>query len=240
MHKQLPDILFEDDYCIALNKPSGLLSVPDREGKEISLKDLLKAAYGEIFTVHRLDKDTSGVIVFAKDEETHKYLSGLFEGREVEKYYTGLVLGIPAHNEDSVDAPIMEHPVKRGVMVTNKKGKPALTDYSLVENFGNYSLMQFRIHTGRTHQIRVHMKHIGNPIVCDVIYGNGEPVLLSSIKKKFNLSKKEEEERPLFNRLALHAEKLIFTDKRKQTHQVEAPLLKDFKALLQQLRKWKK
>lgn len=234
------EILFEDDYCIAINKPSGLLSVPDREGTEISLKDILKNQYGQIFTVHRLDKDTSGVIVFAKDEGTHKYLSGLFEGREVEKYYLGLVQGIPAHNQGSVDAPIMEHPVKRGVMVTNKKGKTALTDYSLVENFGNFSLMQFRIHTGRTHQIRVHMKHIGNPIVCDSLYGTGEPVLLSSIKKKFNLSKKDEEEKPLFNRLALHAEKLIFTDQRKNKQVVEAPPLKDLRALLQQLRKWKK
>ena len=110
----------------------------------------------------------------------------------------------------------MEHPGKKGVMVTNKKGKPALTDYKVLETFGNYSLLQFRIHTGRTHQIRVHMKHIGHPIVCDVIYGTADPVLLSSIKKKFNLSKYEEEERPLFNRLALHAEKLEFTDEQKK------------------------
>lgn len=84
------------------------------------------------------------------------------------------------------------------------------------------------------------MKHIGNPIVCDAVYGSGEPVLLSSIKRKFNLSKNEEEERPLFNRLALHAEKIVFTDQQKNKYEIEAPLLKDFKALLTQLRKWKK
>jgi len=238
--QQLLTIIFENDHFIALNKPSGLLSVPDREGKEISLKQILKQEYGDIWTVHRLDKDTSGVIVFAKDDVTHKFLSGVFEERAVEKYYTGLVHGIPANPQGSVDAAIMEHPVKKGVMVTNKKGKTALTDYAVVESFGNFSLMNFRIHTGRTHQIRVHMKYIGHPIICDPLYGNGEPVMLSSIKKKFNLSKKEEEERPLFNRLALHAEKLQFTDAEGTQHMLEAPLPKDMKALLQQLRKWKK
>lgn len=217
-----------------------MLSVPDREGIEVSLKDILKQHYGQIFAAHRLDKETSGVIIFAKDESTHKHLSAQFEGRDVEKYYTGLVMGQPAHQQGSVDAPIMEHPVKRGVMVTNKKGKTALTDYQAVESFGAYTLMSFRIHTGRTHQIRVHMKHIGNPIVCDAVYGSAEPVLLSSIKRKFNLSKNEEEERPLFNRLALHAEKIVFTDQQKNRHEIEAPLLKDFRALLTQLRKWKK
>ena len=224
---------------MAVNKPSGLLSVPDREGKEIALKQLLQQRYGQIWTVHRLDKDTSGVIVFAKDEISHKFLSKLFEGREVEKYYTGLVHGVPSTESGSVDAAIMEHPVKRGLMVTNKKGKSALTDYSLMESFGNFSLMRFRIHTGRTHQIRVHMKQVGHPIVCDPLYGNGEPVLLSSIKRKFNLSKKEDEEKPLFNRLALHAETLKFTDAKKQKHLLEAPLPKDIRAFLQQLRKWR-
>lgn len=240
MQKLQPTVIFEDDHFIAINKPSGLLSVPDREGKEISLKQMLKEKYGDIWTVHRLDKDTSGVIVFAKDDVTHKFFSGLFEGREVEKYYTGIVHGIPANSSGSVDAAIMEHPVKKGVMVTNKKGKAALTDYTVVESFGNFSLMNFRIHTGRTHQIRVHMKYIGHPIICDPLYGNGEPVMLSSIKKKFNLSKSEEEERPLFNRLALHAERLQFTDAKGQQHTLEAPIPKDIKALLQQVRKWKK
>ena len=239
MQKLKPEIIFEDEAIVAVNKPSGLLSVPDREGKEIALKQLLQHQYGQIWTVHRLDKDTSGVIVFAKDEISHKFLSKLFEGREVEKYYTGLVHGVPSAKNGSVDAAIMEHPVKRGQMVTNKKGKSALTDYTLIESFGNFSLMQFRIHTGRTHQIRVHMKHIGHPIVCDPLYGNGEPVMLSSIKKKFNLSKKEDEEKPLFNRLALHAETLQFTNAKKQKHLFEAPLPKDIRAFLQQLRKWK-
>ena len=87
-----PDIIFENDYFIALNKPAGMLSIPDRKQTEVSLKDILIEKYGTIFTVHRLDKETSGVIVFAKDAETHKQLSALFEGREVEKYYEALCM----------------------------------------------------------------------------------------------------------------------------------------------------
>lgn len=234
------DILFENDEFVAISKPSGLLSVPDREGKEVSLKTLLNDRYQNIWTVHRLDKDTSGVIVYAKGERTHKYLSGLFEGREVEKYYLGWVHGVPVQPTGTIEAAIMEHPVKRGMMVTNKKGKNAITDYEVQETFGMCSLLKFRIHTGRTHQIRVHMKQLGHPILCDPLYGDGKPLLLSSIKRKFNLSRDAESERPLLNRLALHAAELRFTDKNKVLHVLEGALPKDLKAVWQQLHKWKK
>ena len=232
-----PEIIFENESFIVLNKPSGLLSIPDRFGKNISLKSLLQERFDKIFTVHRLDKDTSGIIVFAKDEETHKYLSKQFEGREVEKYYVGLVNGILMNREGNIDAPIMEHPGKTTLMMTNKKGRPSSTDYKVLKEFGLFSWVQFQIHTGRTHQIRVHMKHIGNPIVCDPLYGDGKPVLLSSIKRKFKLSKNEDEERPILNRLALHSQKLIFNNAAGQRFEFEAPLQKDLKALLQQLEK---
>lgn len=233
------DVIAETDHWIALNKPSGLLSIPDREQSEPSLKDWLNEKYGKVYIVHRLDKFTSGLILFAKDETTHKFLSQQFENRTVEKYYLGLVNGIPVSEEGSIDAAIMEHPVKKSTYITHQKGKASLTDYKLLESFGLYSWMQFQIHTGRTHQIRVHMKHIGHPIVCDDIYGTGEPVLLSSIKrKKFKLSKDAEEERPLLSRLALHAWKLKFQDADGSTVELEAPLSKDLRALLQQFGKW--
>jgi 23S rRNA pseudouridine955/2504/2580 synthase/23S rRNA pseudouridine1911/1915/1917 synthase len=152
---------------------------------EPSLKDMLIERYGSIYTVHRLDKGTSGVIVFAKDETTHKQLSQLFESREVEKYYVGLVHGQIMNVKDSVDAPIMEHPGKNGKMVTNQKGKTALTDYEVLERFKLFSWLKFRIHTGRTHQIRVHMQHIGHTIVCDELYGSPDPVLLSALNANF-------------------------------------------------------
>lgn len=233
------DILFENDAFIAINKPAGLLSIPDREGKEPSLKSALREKYGNIFTVHRLDRETSGVILFAKDEATHKYLSGIFEDREVEKVYQGLVQGTLPQQKGSIDLPIMEHPVKPGVMVVNKHGKASLTDYEVVEELSLYSLVQFRIHTGRTHQIRVHMQALGHPIVCDEVYGEGRPVFLSSIKRNFKLSKAEEQERPILARLALHSHLLHFKDAGGEFHTIEAPLPKDMRALLQQLRKWK-
>src|SRR5687768_4679707 len=106
-------LLYEDEQLIAINKPSGMLTIPDRMGN-ISLKNYLQKAYSEIFTVHRLDKDTSGVVVFAKNEEAHKELSQLFEGRDVEKKYLGLVLGNFAVEKDTIDEGIMEHPVIKG------------------------------------------------------------------------------------------------------------------------------
>jgi 23S rRNA pseudouridine1911/1915/1917 synthase len=229
-------IVFQNDDFIAINKPAGLLTIPDREGKEQSLKGILKQKFGAIFTVHRLDKETSGLVVFAKNETAHKQLSTAFEGREVQKYYLGLVMGKPAETAGSIDAGIIEHPVKKGLMTVNKKGKTSLTDYETLESFRFYSWLQFQIHTGRTHQIRVHMKHLGNPVVCDILYGDGKPVFISSIKKKYNLSKSEEEERPILARLALHSWKLAFKLNGKH-YNLEAELPKDLRALLQQLRK---
>jgi 23S rRNA pseudouridine1911/1915/1917 synthase len=105
--RRLEDIIiFENDNFVALNKPAGLLSIPDRTQSETSLKDMLLNKYGTIFTVHRLDKDTSGMIVFAKNEVTHKFLSQAFEERRVEKYYQGIVHGSPAEKK----APLM-HPL---------------------------------------------------------------------------------------------------------------------------------
>lgn len=237
--KNKPEIIAETDHWIALNKPSGLLSIPDRMQSEPSLKDWLNEKYGKVWIVHRLDKFTSGLIVFAKDEETHKLLSKQFEDRSVEKFYLGLVNGTLMNKEGSVDAPIMEHSLKKGTYIINTKGKASLTDYKVLEEHGQYSWLQFQIHTGRTHQIRVHMKHIGHPIVCDDVYGSEAPILLSSIKrKKFKLAKAEEEERPLLNRLALHAWKLRFTDVDGKEIVLEAPLSKDLRALLQQFEKW--
>jgi 23S rRNA pseudouridine955/2504/2580 synthase/23S rRNA pseudouridine1911/1915/1917 synthase len=141
------------------------------------------------------------------------------------------------NKEGSIDAPIMEHPGKQFKMITHRKGKPSLTDYKVEQEFGTYSWLSFQIHTGRTHQIRVHMSHIGHPIVCDELYGDGQPILLSSIKRKFKLSKDVLEERPILNRLALHSARLKFTAANGEQFDLEAPLQKDLKALLQQLEK---
>lgn len=230
-------LIAEEEGFVAVNKPSGLLSIPGRDGKEISLKDMLKERYGAIYTVHRLDKDTSGLIVFARNEAYHRHLSQQFESRSAKKIYHGLVVGKPVPESGSVDQPIIEHPVKRGVMTINRRGKEALTDYETAETLKGFSWMQFRIHTGRTHQIRVHMKYIGHPIACDELYGSAEPILLSQVKFKYNLSKNEETERPLLGRLALHASLFSCADIDGSAIELEAPLPKDLRATLNQLRK---
>ena len=237
MVKVSPEIILENEHFIVINKPPGLLSIPDREGKEISLKQILQQKYGDIFTVHRLDRETSGIIVFAKDAETHKYLSQAFEERAVEKYYVGIVTGTLPEKQKTIEAPITENSVKRGVMIIHKRGKPAITDYTVLEEFKKYSFLQFQIHTGRTHQIRVHMQYLGHPLVCDELYGDGLPIKLSSFKRNYNLSKNEEEERPILARTGLHAQRLRFTDMNGEAYDVQAEMPKDMRALLQQLRK---
>jgi len=235
---KLTDILlFENDDFVALNKPSGLLSIPDREGKEISLKKQLAEKYGNIFVVHRLDKETSGLIVFAKNEAAHRHLSLQFEERKTRKIYCGLVTGSLLNKKGTINEPIAENTVKKGVMIIHQRGKESITDYEVLEDFRIYSWLQFQIYTGRTHQIRVHMKNLGHPIVCDSIYGDEKPVFLSALKKRFKLSKKEEEEKPLLNRLALHAYQLSFEDKEGKRFHLEAPLSKDLKVLVKQLEK---
>lgn len=237
MVKASLEIIAENDHFIVINKPPGLLSIPDREGKEISLKELLQQKYGQIFTVHRLDRETSGIIVFAKDPETHKFLSQAFEERTVEKYYVGIVNGTLPEKQKTIDAAIRENMVKRGVMLIHKNGKPAVTDYEVLEEFGKFSFVQFRIHTGRTHQIRVHMQYVGHPLVCDELYGDGIPVKISSFKRNYKLSKNEEEEKPILARTGLHAQRLHFTDMQGNEYDLTAEMPKDMRALLQQLRK---
>ena len=237
MAKNNLTIVFENDDFVAINKPAGLLTIPDREQSEKSLKEILIDKYGSIFTVHRLDKDTSGLVIFAKNETAHKYFSRLFDERKIEKYYLGIVHGSPANKKGEIDAPIAEHGTNKGMMTINRNGKPSLTTYEVLDANPNYSLVSFQLHTGRTHQIRVHSKNIGHPLACDPLYGDGKPLLLSSIKKRFKLSRHDEEERPMISRLALHSYKLIFINENSERIELTAEMPKEFKALLQQLKK---
>lgn len=233
-------LIIETGDYLAIDKPAGLLTIPDRQQSEVSLKDMLQEKYPAIFTVHRLDKDTSGLVLFAKNEATHKFFSRLFEERQIEKYYLGIVLGTPAAQSGLIDAPIAEHHLHKGQMVIHRNGKVSATGYEVLEAHRHYSLVQFQLHTGRTHQIRVHCKHIGHPLACDPLYGDGKPVLLSSFKKKFKLSKDAEEERPIISRLALHSYQLRFTGPEGKEVVLTAPTPKSFRALMQQLQKLEK
>ena len=236
------DKLYEDDDLIIVNKPAGLLVVPDRFNHELpSLNKILEARLGQkIWIVHRLDRDTSGVICFAKNEVAHRYLSMLFQERDVNKFYAGLVIGIVNPPEGRIENALAEHPAANGKMIVAKKGKIAVTDYKVVEQWPLYSLLQFQIHTGRTHQIRVHMQSIGHPIVCDELYGDGQPFLLSNIKRKYRMSEKDEQEKPLLNRLGLHAYRIEFQKEDGQLVNAEATLPRDIAACVKQLNKWTK
>jgi len=232
--------LYEDDDVIIVNKPSGLLVIPDRHDTHIpSLNKILEANTGkQIWVVHRLDRDTSGVICFAKNEEMHRYMSLLFQEREVAKYYIGLVNGLVVPAEGRIEHAIAEHPAIKGKMIVSKKGKASVTEYKVLEQWPLYSLVQFRIYTGRTHQVRVHMQSLGHALVCDELYGDGKPFFLSQIKRKYKLSENEEEERPLIQRVALHAWKLEFKKADGTEIKAEAPLPKDIAATVKQLNKW--
>lgn len=237
MAKNLPDIIYEDDDLIAINKPSGLLTIADRD-LNLSLKELLQRRYGNIYTIHRIDKDTSGIVLFARNPDAHRYYSRLFENREIEKYYVAIVVGCPASFAGELKGAIMEHPTNKGKMVIHRKGKEAHTSYEILDGHRSYSMLRFHLHTGRTHQIRVHASDAGFPIACDPLYGNGNPVILSSIKRNFKHSKTEDEERPILDRLALHAYQLSFTNRLGKKIFLEAPVPKSFLALMKQIRKW--
>ena len=234
-----PEIIYKDDDLIAINKPSGWLSIPDRHDAALySVKSWFEAKGEKIFIVHRIDRDTSGLLLLARNPEAHKYYNTLFEQRTLKKTYYGLVVGNVAEDQGVYDQPIEQHPTLLGKMRVGRKGKPAITHYTVEERFRGFTWVKFQIETGRTHQIRVHLYNAGHSLVCDPLYGKPDPILLSSFKRKFNMSKKEEEERPLLSRLALHAYSVDLVDRQGQAHAFVAPLPRDLDATLKQLRKW--
>lgn len=234
------DIIFENDDYVCIHKPSGLLSIQDRHNAEIpSAYGLLAKVYHQLFIVHRIDRDTSGCLCFAKNEVAHQHLSLQFEHRKVDKFYHALVSGNIIEDTMSLTAPIMEHPMIKGkMMVHAKQGKESRTDLTVLERFGTYTYVSCQLFTGRTHQIRVHLSNIGHPILCDALYGLTNPIFVSSIKKNYHLSKHEEEEKPILNRLALHAQGLSFVDPQGKRITIACPLPKDMSAFIKQCRKW--
>lgn len=234
------DVIYEDEYYIACNKAAGILSIPDRFNHDIpNVVSALKKKYEEVIPVHRLDKFTSGVNIYAKNAEAHRLLSMEFESREIEKYYKAIVDGIPNPESGRINVPLVESQVIRGKMIVNKRGKESITDYKILKDYKKFSLLYIRLHTGRMHQIRVHLQYLGNPLIVDSLYGHRDAFYLSEVKtKKFNIGK-HEEERPMLSRQPLHAEKLVFTHPFTQVRtEVEAPMPKDMEAVLKQMDKW--
>lgn len=236
--KQKPVIIYEDEHLVVVNKPANYLSIPDRYKPDLpNIQQFLKNKFGEIFTIHRLDRETSGIILFAKDAETHKALSLQFENRKVEKYYLAIVGGNVFEDEGKIDKPIAKHPSNQRMIIA-KQGKPSLSHYKVVEKFRGYTLLEVQIMTGRTHQIRVHLQAIGYPLAVDPIYARKEAFYLSEIKGK-KYRRIDEEERPLVSRCTLHAQSLVIHHpKTGEAMRFEAEAPKDIRAMLKQLRKW--
>ncbi len=234
-------ILHEDEQILIVSKPSGLLTIPDRMGNKESLLGLLEQKFGKVFVVHRLDRETSGVLCFARNEAAHRNLSLQFEHHTTDKFYLALVDGVLHHEEGEIDKPIGEHPVIPGKMAISNSGKPSLTFYRVAERFKHFTLAEVLIKTGRTHQIRVHFQSIGYPLAVDALYGRRAAMYLSEIKgKSYKSGKYSEEERPLMERTSLHAARLRLDHPATgERLEFKAELPKDFAAVLNQLRKWK-
>ena len=244
-------VLFEDDHLLALDKPAGLLSSPDRyDPQRPNLMKLLHAAVAAnktwarerhltyLMNAHRLDFETSGVMLLAKDKTTLVALANLFGSEKPLKNYVALVHGTPPEAAFEVDARLAPHPLKIGlVRVDPKNGKKSKTRFEVLEKFSGHTLLQCEPLTGRTHQIRVHLRHVGLPVVGDRLYG-GKPLWLSRLKRDYRL-KPGREERPLLSRVALHAEELTLPHPvTGQTVTITAPWPKDLKVAVKYLRQF--
>jgi 23S rRNA pseudouridine1911/1915/1917 synthase len=242
----LLDVLHEDENLIAVNKPAGLLVTPDRWDRGIpTIQDMLreylrKKVSGEhpnIRLIHRLDKDTSGVIVLAKNVKAQSYVSKQFEAGEVSKSYHAIVKGEMRKDDGIINMPLMESPKRPGTMVVNKKGKKSISLYKVLERFRDFTLVEVNPLTGRTHQVRVHMSAAGYPLAIDPLYGSSSSIYLSELKKDYK--PKNDTEKPIIHRLPLHAFRLSFREPTEgKTILLEAPLPRDFSRMIKSLRKY--
>ena len=230
------EVVFEDDVIIVLNKPAHLLVLPDRYDQTLpNLQAFLGDEFGTIFTVHRLDKETSGLVLFAKTAAAHANLNQQFEGRTVSKVYLAIVCGEPTEGKGEINLPLSEG--HRLMRVDKKHGKESSTQFAVLERFREYAFVEVRPRTGRMHQIRVHLKEIGLPILSDPLYGDGNAFFLSAVKPNY---RSEGDEKPLLSRTALHALSLhIRHPENMQEVTFEAALPKDMRTVLKYLRKFR-
>ncbi len=218
-------ILYEDEELIALNKPSGLLSIEDGyDIKKINLRSVLRKSYGAIWAVHRLDKDTSGVIIFAKNEDSHRNLNSSFSNRETIKNYRGIINGLPIWESYEISLPLkINGDRKHRTVIDLNNGKPAFTQFNKLNSQGDYSYLDIYPRTGLTHQIRAHLSAIGFPILGDYLYWR-----CCEIKQFVKITQE-----PVFESYFLHAYSLKFTHPiLKKQMLITAPLPISFSQML--------
>lgn len=241
------DVLYEDDHLIAINKPAHMVVHPAKGHWSGTLVSALSYHFRHLSTIggaerpgiiHRLDRDTSGVIVVAKHDEAHKIIAKQFELRTTEKEYYCLTLGIPDRDRDFIEEPIGPHPYQRERMAVRRdhaKARDAQTFFEVEERFRHVALIKVTPKTGRTHQIRVHMTHLGYPILGDKLYGGKFPVSEHFLKTGRDLE--NDTSPPVLTRQALHATRITINHPvSNERLTLEAPLADDLTAALAILR----
>jgi len=243
------DILYEDEYLAVINKPTDMVVHPSRGHWAGTLVSALAFHFGSQLSgvrgsvrpgvVHRLDRDTTGAILIAKDDTIHGKLAWLFESRQIQKEYFAIVLGTPYRDRDMIDAPIGLHPKKKETMrivsADALEAKPAQTFYEVVKRYGKWSTVRCFPKTGRTHQIRVHLAYIGHPVLCDKNYGGGRRITREQLlgEVPFSLSNEETGGTVLLQRQALHAHRLSFIHPVTESLlEITAPLPADIQSVL--------
>lgn len=226
-------IIYEDDNYIIINKPPHLSTLDDRHDK-INIKALSKSYYTDAQVNHRLDKETSGVLVIAKNPNAYRHFSILLENRNAKKTYHAIIWGVHNFNEMLIEAPLEIK--SNGKVIVSNLGKYSATIAKTLKIYNHFSLVSCQPITGKKHQIRIHLASGGAPIINDELYG-GNPIFLSHLKKKYK-PKEEQEERSLINRFALHSYNLSFKSIDGKEINVTAPYPKDFERVVKQLEKW--
>jgi RluA family pseudouridine synthase len=222
-------VLWQDEALLAVNKPTGIAVLAEGwDPSRPNLNGLLREHFGRLWNVHRLDKDTSGVLLLARSASAHRALNMQFEQRLVRKSYHALVVGQPEWQERWVRLPLRANGDRRHRTVVDwEKGKPSETEFHLLEGFDAYALIEAVLHSGRTHQIRAHLAAVGLPLVADRLYGDGNPLLVREASSR----------PPLIERTALHANLLELAHPLTgQKLRLEAPYPPDFSRSLACLR----
>lgn len=240
------DVLYEDDYLIAVNKPPAMVVHPARGHWSGTLASALAYHFKSLSKVggetrpgivHRLDRDTSGVIVVAKTDPVHFALAEQFAERTTEKEYFAITAGAPDRDRDQIDQPIGAHPhhrEKMAIRADHETSKDASTFYEVVERFRGFAAVKVLPKTGRTHQIRVHLAHVGCPVLCDRLYGGRAEITRGEIRRTDDAT-------VVLNRQALHARRIkLLHPHTKEPIEFTAPLPADMEATLMELREYRK